>query len=119
MHQRFNSVSNTKDKTFQTIRGNYVSNMSLNASPEQTIRESQNGTNLLRSSFNMPKRTADATSNKSRGLLAKSIELTGRSSSINKLFNRNKETVEDLLARKLKLKYIDRNPAFAEDAWAC
>ena len=91
--------------------------MSLNASPGQSLRESHNGTNLLRSSYNMPKRTADTTSNKSRGLLAKSIELTGRSTSINKLFNRNKETVEDLLVRKLKLKYIDRNLAFADDPW--
>ena len=51
-------------------------------------------------------------------MINKSIEFTGRSSSINKLFNRNKETVEDMLVRKLKLKYIDRNMAFAEDAWA-
>ena len=51
-------------------------------------------------------------------MINKSIEFTERSSSINKLFNRNKETVEDMLVRKLKLKYIDRNMAFAEDAWA-
>ena len=51
-------------------------------------------------------------------MINKSIEFTGRSSSINTLFNRNKETVEDMLVRKLKLKYIDRNMAFAEDAWA-
>ena len=36
----------------------------------------------------------------------------------NKLFNRNKETLEDLLVRKLKLKYIDNNPSYFDDTWA-
>ena len=83
------------------------------------MRDNPNASNLLmRQSYNGPARTAE--SKLGRGQIAKSIDIlgSGRSSPNNKLFNRNKETVEDLLVRKLKLKYIDNNPAFFNDAWA-
>ena len=36
-------------------------------------------------------------------------------SPVQKLFNLNKETVEEMLIRKFRTKYIDTNPAFAKD----
>ena len=33
------------------------------------------------------------------------------------LFVFNKESMEDMLTRKFRLKYIDNNPAFANDPW--
>ena len=36
-------------------------------------------------------------------------------SPVQKLFNQNKESVEEMLIRKFRTKYIDNNPAFAKD----
>ena len=35
-------------------------------------------------------------------------------SPVQKLFNQNKESVEDMLVRKFRTKYIDKNPAFSQ-----
>lgn len=50
-------------------------------------------------------------------IILKSIDSVRKGSPTSSLFTKNKESIEQLLTRKLKLKYLDNNPAFHGDPW--